>query len=510
MDDMTKRRVALATIVLLPATAWIVVAKKTGLIEKGQFFKGISHAAHATPSSLPLIAAPIVGLIIAIGAVIMIMRLGGAEFAGAKFTKFLRGARLTSPQALARETREKKTRQIEIASIPMPTRIENRHCLIGGSTATGKSVAMKKIAYDALRRGDRLIITDPDSDMLRKFYKDGDIILNPYDSRSVGWSVFNEARSEYDYKRLSLSIVPRGQTAEAEEWAGYGRLLLTEVIRLLAKRGGKPTMREVFHWTNIVPEADLRKFLAGTMAESLFVGSENAVGSARFILSDKLPEHVTMPDGEFSLRAWLEDPKGGNLYITWREDMAEALKPLISAWIDILCTSILSMTVDENRRIWMILDELASLEKLAGLNQALTKGRKYGLRVVAGLQSTAQLTLIYGSTEAQVLRACFRSLVVLGGAKTDPETAEDLSKALGEHEVEREQKSTNGGVNGGTSTSFRHERERLVIPAEIMNLPDLTGYLSYSGNLPIARFTLEVEKFKNRVPGFIDRELIDA
>src|SRR5690606_8953283 len=91
-----------------------------------------------------------------------------------------------------------------------------------------------------------------------------------------------------------------------------------------------------------------------------------------------------------------------------------------------------------SRRIWMVIDELASLENLASLEDAATKGRKAGLRLVAGLQSTAQLDKIYGFEKAQTLRSCFRSLVVLGGAKTDPKTCEDMSLSLGEHEVERE------------------------------------------------------------------------
>ena len=509
MDEMTKRKLALLVILMLPIMAWIGTAKKTGQIEAGHFFIGIAHAASATPSSLPLIAAPVVALGMAILLVVLLFKFSKREFAGANFSRFLRGAKLTSPDALSKKTREKKAVQIDVAGVPMPTNVENRHMLVGGSTSTGKSVLFRRMLYSSVKRRDRNIVLDPNGDMMTKFFMPGDTILNPYDNRTEGWSVFNEVRSDFDFKRLTLSIVPRGQTAEAEEWAGYGRLLLTEVIRQLYKQG-TPTMQEVFQWTNIEPEDKLRKFLQGTMAEALFVGSENAVGSARFILSDKLPEHVTMPAGAFSLKAWLEDPAGGNLWITWREDMAEALRPLISSWIDILCTGILSMPPDENRRLWMFLDELASLEKLAGLEPALTKGRKHGLRVVAGLQSTAQLDVIYGRTEAQVLRACFRSLAVLGGAKTDHTTAEDLSASLGEHEVEREQKSTNGGMNGGTSISYRHERERVVMPSEITHLPDLTGYLSFSGDLPIARFKLQIQQFKDRIPAFVERDLINA
>jgi type IV secretory pathway TraG/TraD family ATPase VirD4 len=213
-----------------------------------------------------------------------------------------------------------------------------------------------------------------------------------------------------------------------------------------------------------------------------------------------------MPPGAFSLRAWLEDPEAGNLWITWREDMAEALKPLISAWIDALFVSILSMPEDPGRRIWAFIDELASLEKLATLEAALTKGRKHGLRVVAGLQSTSQLDDIYGRDKAQTLRSCFSSLTVLRISKSDPATAEDFSKSLGEHEVERERHSRNSNSrSSGTGRQTMHERERVVAPSELTSLPDLNGYLAIVGDRPITRFKTEYRRFKNRHPGFVER-----
>ena len=387
----------------------------------------------------------------------------------------------------------------------MPIAIETLHLLVGGSTGSGKSVLIREMAYSALLRGDRIVVADPNGDMVAKFHRPGDVILNPYDSRGLGWTFFNEIRKEYDWKRFALSLVPRGQTKEEEEWCAYARLLLGETARKLALVG-RPSITDLFHWTTIEKPDELKAFLAATAAESLFVGADKALASARFVLSAKLPEHLSMPAGDFSLRSWLADPKGGNLFITWREDMAEALKPLISAWVDVLCTSILSLGEDRNRRIWMFLDELASLEKLPSLEDAATKGRKAGLRIVAGLQSTAQLERIYGREEAQTLRSCFRSLVVLGGAKTDPKTCDDMSQSLGEHEVEREVFSRTRSAKGdSTSSQLQRTRERVVLPSEIASLPDLTGYLAFAGDYPIAKVKLDIVRFRNRAPAFEER-----
>ena len=104
------------------------------------------------------------------------------------------------------------------------------------------------------------------------------------------------------------------------------------------RSSGNPSVVELFRWTNRevgrppgLPCPDRRRIALRHR--------DNALASARFVLSAKLTEHLSMPAGDFSLRTWLADPVGGNLFITWREDMAEARKPLISAWVDVLCTS---------------------------------------------------------------------------------------------------------------------------------------------------------------------------
>lgn len=499
-----KRQLSLLVFLFIPAVFWFAAVKKTEPLTNPKY-KAVWELMKHTHEKPVLLGSLIAGVLMAIFLIWLISQLGQSPFGGAYFKKFLRGTKIVTPDKLKSLAREKKQEQIDIGGIPMPTKVEALHTLVSGATGTGKSVLIRALTWSGMRRKDRFIVTDPNGDLLAKFYREGDVILNPYDERSKGWSFFNEIRNDYDFERYALSLVPRGQSAEAEEWAGYARLLLRETARKLYLLG-KPSVVELFRWTTIAQPDDLKDFLAGTAAESLFVGADKALASARFVLSDKLPQHLKMPTGDFSLRAWLENPKAGNLYITWREDMAEALKPLVSAWVDVLCTSILSLPEDENRRIWMLLDELDSLEKLASLEAALTKGRKHGLRVVAGIQSVAQLDKTYGKDGAQTLRSCFRNLIVLASTKADPATCEEMSKALGEHEVERDKYAkTTSSKSTSTNRNEERTRERVVTASEIASLPDLTAYVAFAGDVPITRVKLEPLQFKNRVDSFIER-----
>ena len=504
MQPEDRQKISLVLILILPILFWLEAARRTEVLHPPKW-RSLFNLLKLTPQKPLLIIAAISGLIFAFALIFMLKKLGGSDFSGAPYKKFFRGTRIISKSALEKKTLEKKVEQIKVAGVPMPRKIENLHLLIGGSTGSGKSVLIRELVYSALLRGDRLIISDPNGDMLSKFGMEKDIILNPYDERSQGWSIFNEIRHNYDFKRFALSLVPRGQSPEEEEWASYGRLLLSETAQKLFLMG-KRSIQELFDWTTIAQPDDLKNFLQDTAAESLFVGATRALASARFVLSSKLSAHLPMPTGKFSLRNWLDNPDGGNLFITWREDMAVALRPLISSWVDVLCTSILSLPENEKRRLWMVIDELASLENLASLEDAATKGRKAGLRLVAGLQSTAQLDKIYGREQAQTLRSCFRSLVVLGGAKTDPKTCEDMSLSLGEHEVERETvNKTSQKGSTGTSRQQTHVRERVVMPSEIASLPDLKGYLAFAGAYDVASIQLTPLNFVNRLPAFIHK-----
>src|SRR5438046_10674886 len=96
---------------------------------------------------------------------------------------------------------------------------------------------MSHIIQTLLRRRERVIIVDPNGAFISRFYFPGDVVLNPFDKRSEAWSIFNELRDEYDFKRYALSVVPEGLTDEAGEWNGYARLLFRADTRQIAQRG---------------------------------------------------------------------------------------------------------------------------------------------------------------------------------------------------------------------------------------------------------------------------------
>lgn len=445
------------------------------------------------------------GFVPAIGALFLLDQLDDRD----RNQRFIGGARLVSAKELMRKTRVKPSKdvpaQVTIGGVPMPADCETSHLLFVGSTGKGKTTVADEVLVSALQRGDRAIVIDPNGHAWSRFGCKGDVLLNPFDTRSPGWNIFREFRKPYDFQRFAKSVIPHSADQSEQQWREYAQQLFAQTAHALTQTG-ETTHERLVHWLTQAPAADLKALLAGSAAAGLFEpGAEKALGSTRYILTSYLDAFQHLQPGDFSLRDWLEKGKG-NLYITWRQDMLSILKPLVSAWTDILISSILSMPDHEPRRLWLMLDELGSLERLSSLEDGLTKGRKHGLRVTAGLQAISQLAAIYGVHHATTLRSCFLNLCALGGSNCDPDTAEEISKGLGKTIIERVQINTSQGKHGPvTSKTYQRVDEPLVSTTDLMNLPPLHGYLKFAGSYPVGKILLTLQDYRIRAKPFMER-----
>jgi len=106
---------------------------------------------------------------------------------------------------------------------------------------------------------------------------------------------------------------------------------------------------------------------------------------------------------------------------------------------------------------------------------------------------------------ATTLRASFRNLAVLGGSRTDPQTARDMSESLGKHEVERPKFSVSRSVDHrNTSDNMDRTTEDVVTAAQIQALPVLEGYVAVAGGLPVAQVTMPYRRFVERATPFLE------
>ncbi|NUU66834.1 type IV secretion system DNA-binding domain-containing protein [Enterobacteriaceae bacterium BIT-l23] len=205
--------------------------------------------------------------------------------------------------------------------MPVPIHLENRNLLITGSIDTGKSVAIESLAASILRRRDRMVVTDPDDTPLSKFFLPGDIVLNPFDTRSVGWSIFNEIQSVHNYDRIARSVILSAINAEDEQWCGFARDIFADTLRKLHETEQASVDKLVDFLVREDGEV-IKQFLSNTDSSGYFRdNAERATASIQFLMNKYVRPLRRMPEGAFSIYRWLNDPSGGNLYLTWREDM---------------------------------------------------------------------------------------------------------------------------------------------------------------------------------------------
>ncbi|MGH8032394.1 MAG: type IV secretion system DNA-binding domain-containing protein, partial [Luteimonas sp.] len=109
---------------------------------------------------------------------------------------------------------------LTLGGVPLHREQEPLHLLLVGSTGTGKTTAVAELLDGLAARGDRAVIVDPNGGYLRHFWTAGDVVLNPFDTRTPGWSPFNEIRKPYDLDKVARSIVPDGHGPDAA-WHFY-------------------------------------------------------------------------------------------------------------------------------------------------------------------------------------------------------------------------------------------------------------------------------------------------
>lgn len=387
-----------------------------------------------------------------------------------------------------------------LAGHAVPSADETKHFKIIGTTGTGKSTAICELLAAALKRGDRAVIADPDGGYLRRFFdaSRGDVILNPFDQRSVKWDLFGEIQHPYDVEQLARSLLPDPESGD-RSWHGYARTLVTAMIRQ-SHAAGIRDVGELYRLLVIAPASELRTLAAGTPAQP-FLEEHNIrmFDSIRSVASSAVGslEHVAQQqEPRFSIREWVaraSPARGGVLFIPYRANQIAALRSTVSAWMRLAIFEAMAGP-EQDQRLWFVVDELDALGQIDGLKDALARVRKFGGRCVLGFQSVAQVASTYGAGAAHtIVENCSNTLILRCSASEGGGTSRFASTLIGQREVLRttQSRSVRADELLGSITRSEHVSiEPAVMDSEIEQLPDLAGYLKFASRGSWRRVTL--------------------
>lgn len=422
--------------------------------------------------------------------------------------QFLRGARFGTVRQVRRALWRHAKGSFDIGGVNVPDIFETEHILICGAPGTGKTNLIVKMLEGIRQRKRRAIVYDTAGTFVEKFYRPGiDVLLNPLDARSDRWSPWVDVPRDYHYDQIAESTIP--DKAGDPFWAKAARGTLVAVLRKLARQE-RPLISVLLDILLRSKLKDLATFVDGTEAAA-FISPEGERTSAgvQAELASVMRSFSYLDDTAdgLSIRDWVAHEKDDSwLFITVKSDQLPSLRPLITVWLDIAISAIMSMTPDRNRRLYCVVDELPTLQKLPSLSDFLARARKYGGCGVLGFQSYPQLEATYGIQDAAAITGYCSTWVALRA--NDTPTAKHVSENLGQVEQVEANEGMSYGVNDmrdGVNLSRMQVTRPLVMHTEVTNLPNLAGYLRFGRSLPVVRFEDRFNKVASIATAFEER-----
>ncbi len=367
--------------------------------------------------------------------------------------------------------------------VQLPPAAESYNILAIGTQGSGKTGLLRAWLEQLIERGDRVVVHDVKGDMTAGLPADRIILVAPHDARSAAWDI---ARDIGD-RAAALEFATRSIKAAAGDsmWADGARALWADaIVSLVLEHGRNWTLRHLYDLLTTPPGAFRTALVQGGAASAELIAFDDDGGVQRTSMSLLITLWVAAlttlkplvdawedvpAQKRFSLTEWLHDDTRLPATIVIQKS---AEYPELSALVGGLLVERLAGLAlaparrrNPDRKIALVLDELAELGQLRRLPNLLSVGREVGVVTIAAVQDLGQLTEIYGETVARTLEARFGIKVI--GRLTAGDTAERISKVLiGDRLVEFFDPRP-GGAHKGEPPQKRRETHP-VFPPERM------------------------------------------
>ena len=293
------------------------------------------------------------------------------------------------------------------------------------------------------------IITDVKPEFVGKFAKPDDYIFCPFDKLSISWSVFNDIDDISDYDTFA------------------------SILAALAS-GLKLFMHLKYSTTN----------------------------NAAFSFKQYLREEYQRTNGTIP-----------NLYLLVPANRQRIMAPLLSLVMDIMINEALTLPESQNCRLYFIIDEIGSVNKIQLLPDLITKGRSYGISILALTQDPGLLREKYGTQVMQSFLNNFGTQIVL--RIKDAATAKELADNFGVEEIIEYKESIQLPQNGSPIPSISQDTttKSLILPSQLQSLPPFKGYGKILGFNPFNLVTPQLFFSENpNIKHFdpIDRKTVNS
>jgi len=425
----------------------------------------------------------------------------------------------------AKEVKRKLTKlgkcsEFYIGNMPLVKDTETRHFLVMGSTGSGKTNLMHNLLPQVKQKEQPAIVIDQTGEMIARYYdpKRGDIIFNPFDARSKNWDFWQDCSTSEELERFAKILFSfnrkRSKSHSDPFWEQSAQYVFNACVEYLIKTDN--TNLEALKVLTIEANLEeLQKKLKGTAAERYLTDDGKGVASSvlSMLATNAKPISYLTDDitsNTFSLKEHFNNIKSGSnswLFLSTKPSNRELTLPLIACLTELALSELMNIGINQQRKVWCIFDELASLGNLPALSPLMAEGRKYGACVIAALQSLNQLYDHYGAYAGSSIFGQFGTYFFF--RNTEPAIAKMFSSMCGTETITRQQKNTSFGANDfrdGVSYQELEQKKELV---EYNKLASLTIGECYTllpePSVRLSKIQIPQDKGKDTSEGFIQK-----
>jgi len=459
----------------------------------------------------------LVSLFVFVGVAWYIARIGKRE----SEDEYISGMQLTDKPAAVNALLRKngELSDLRVGDLHMVKNAEVMNFLIHGTIGVGKSTLIRWLLDYIRKRGDRAIIYDSGCTFTETHYNPAtDFILNPHDERCANWQLWGECQDVVDYENFAASLIPVEGDSDPF-WVSSSRTIASD-LAIRMSTDPERSIEKFLKTLLSLSMKSLRNYLANTPAANLVEEKiEKTAISIRSVVTNyakSLRFLQGLDDGKrppFTIRNWMtgEQYSSSWLFISAQARHRNSVRSLISMWLSMATIFLQSMGENPDRRVWFIIDEKTSLQRIPQFAETLAEGRKFGGCFVIGIQNMPQLINVYGRELAKSIFDLLNTRMY--GRSPSAEVARIVEEELGKQRRKEAREQNSYGldpVRDGISLGKDKVSQPVVDYEQVMQLPNLQFYVRLPGEYPVVKLPLRYRKFRKNHPGLIARNIRDA
>lgn len=362
------------------------------------------------------------------------------------------------------------------------------HILVIGGAGSGKSSC---IAIPSLLAwNERVFAIDIKGELAAKTQnkRPNAKVFNPLDHSAFGYNPFYILRNSpnviQDVREIALSIIPLPPNTKDPFWIESAQNLFTGALLYYYNRGYS-FIQAIQEIQSLTDEDLVNEIYENDKDARLFVSKlinldAKTLGGISTSMANQIMIFATDSDIKAALNksniVTPEDLENGlDVFISMPEHKLEQWKNLLSLIVNQFLKHFERRPDNEATPVLFLLDEFARLGKIESVVNGLATLRSKKITITILTQSLAQLDVIYGKEQRQVIADNCQFKAILNA--TDADTQEYFSKLVGTYDKTKKTDSANfeqfSGVGKGTGVSKTTEEKRKIKPEDFATLTDI-------------------------------------